>query len=275
MFDTDTVFLMEKYQQILEKNSIFYSWIDSEILKEDLSVKKFFKGIKNPLIASDSFKIDPDDSIARHNAKVEMLNIFKDNDALNWDTINAVEAFYISDLESYLWNVGEKRSPEEIERDHEYDHKKDEFEPVKKTLFDWVIQEHPPVDNIRLAGYILPDGTMLNFSHNGSSRDQDHREIRWPGSVGGTEKMIAFMNAGAMRIDVSSGSIHLRVAPTPQQEKAIYKISNIKNGMLYIDCEIPDESGYSYSDRINIQPSDEFEVEKAVKKIRRFFSKIN
>jgi len=78
--------------------------------------------------------------------------------------------------------------------------------------------------NPEIAGYILPDGTMLNFSGKSfpqmgtmfprwlyTKRELDHREISfaWPDSdaVGGHEGMRQFMNWGAVRFSLLSNTV--------------------------------------------------------------------
>lgn len=99
--------------------------------------------------------------------------------------------------------------------------------------------------DIREAGYILPDGTLLDFSGKREggprgARAMDHREIDYDGvprdeySAG----MIEFMRMGAIRIDANSGLISTDglVEITPQQQRRIKQVSQHANG-LYLDME--------------------------------------
>lgn len=254
-----------------DKDTIILEEIYNKILQENLKAKRYYMGMKNPVI-SYQYKKNPSDSISRNNTKVEILNILNANHSLTTDAIYYINRWNVVDIEHILRNLGYKKDIKEMEEDHIDDTEKENFNSFK-SLFDWVIEQHPITNNIKTSGYALPDGSLLNFSHDGTSRDMDHREISWPESEGSTEKMIAFMNAGAMRIDANSGSIDLRVSPTVQQEKVIQEISHINNGKVYIDCEIPDETGYGYSDRINLELNEEYEIDKAIKKIRNFYKK--
>jgi len=82
--------------------------------------------------------------------------------------------------------------------------------------------------NPKTAGYILPDGTMLDFSGESfsqmgtrfprwlySKRELDHREISfaWPDSdaVGGHEGMRQFMNWGVVRFSLLSNTVIVNV----------------------------------------------------------------
>lgn len=239
----------------------------------DLQAAAFYRGLTNPKITS-GLSRNEKDSVARHNAKVEILNTLDDAGLLNEDLLYAVKSWDENDAHSALWDAGEKRTFDEIERDHEGD-KDEETWGVAKPLFDWVKSEHPETENIKIAGYVLPEGEMLSFSHDGRSRDQDHREITWPytlkGESSGTGKMIAMMNAGAMRVDANSGNISLRRAPTGAQEKAIRKIVD-EAGKVYIDAEIPGEDGYSERARESFE-ADEIEIDDALKQVSAFYKR--
>lgn len=71
------------------------------------------------------------------------------------------------------------------------------------------------------AGYILPNGKMLNFSgekgkHHGS-RDEDHRAIGnvYTGGIQGTSAMLRFMSDGNVRIMAESPGIDLGIDTEP------------------------------------------------------------
>lgn len=51
------------------------------------------------------------------------------------------------------------------------------------------------------AGYILEDGSMLNFSYGGYQRDEDHRIVgQFFKNATGTEAMLKFMRRGNVRV---------------------------------------------------------------------------
>lgn len=92
--------------------------------------------------------------------------------------------------------------------------------------------------DIAEAGYILPDGRMLNFSGGArGKRTIDHldvAEVRGvPGS--GFEAMAAFLRAGAMRIDAKEGAVTLETKPTLSQESVIKAIAERRGGELAFD----------------------------------------
>ena len=74
----------------------------------------------------------------------------------------------------------------------------------------------------KLAGWILPDGTMLAFSTSGILRDRDHREVAglFGGQQQGWEAIKAFMDMGAIR--VGQGSVTLSKNPTTEQKDALW-----------------------------------------------------
>ena len=93
------------------------------------------------------------------------------------------------------------------------------------------------------AGYILKDGSMLNFSgekdkHFGT-RGEDHRAIAiiFDEDISGSEAMIKFMNYGNIRIMDESPGIDLIKEPTQKQYDTIERfISNcFKRREFYID----------------------------------------
>lgn len=101
-------------------------------------------------------------------------------------------------------------------------------------------------NNIALGGYILTDGSILNFSHEGYIRDTDHRDIddAMPENAFETkiDAMIAFINYGNIRINTYG--FETAVMPNQKQIPAIEKIimhSRAKNTGLYVD--IADKNG--------------------------------
>ncbi len=107
--------------------------------------------------------------------------------------------------------------------------------------------------DIREAGYILPDGKLLDFSgrHDlepGTSdrpvrgqRTSDHRDIRQiafdkdDNPTGITTDMADFIRRGAIRIDANYGAVNLAVKPTEQQRRRIRELVAHNEGDIYID----------------------------------------
>ena len=86
-------------------------------------------------------------------------------------------------------------------------------------------------DAFEKAGYILPDGEMLNFAQNEAARDTDHREIMdvfGPTDVTeGTDALNKFLAEGNIRVMVEQPGIDLSasVEPTAQQLEQIREMA--------------------------------------------------
>lgn len=99
--------------------------------------------------------------------------------------------------------------------------------------------------NIKLSGYVLPDGSLLNLSHSGHSRDLDHREIAnvfhklgidlSPNDNSTTPYMQAFMEMGAIRINGEYGNVDVGAPPTEAQRKILGMIFSLNNGEIALD----------------------------------------
>ena len=94
------------------------------------------------------------------------------------------------------------------------------------------------------AGYILTDGSRLDFSgkHQGydtGMRSVDHRDIGEVYSDGsdGVSAMIDFMQKGNIRIMPESNSINLSSAPTAKQETALRQFIRRANGEVIVDID--------------------------------------
>lgn len=75
------------------------------------------------------------------------------------------------------------------------------------------------------AGYMLEDGTMLNFSYGGYQRDEDHRIIgQFYKKAQGTQALGKFMRRGNIRMMCHPNYYYLEFAKPPTTEQ----ISRIK-----------------------------------------------
>ena len=88
------------------------------------------------------------------------------------------------------------------------------------------VEQFGTTDRFEQAGYILPDGRMLDFAQNDSTRDTDHREILGvfgPAEVSnGTEALNEFLADGNVRVMAAPGvDIAAKTPPTEQQLKQI------------------------------------------------------
>ena len=138
--------------------------------------------------------------------------------------------------------------------------------------------------DIRECGYILPDGTMLDFSgrhslnkgtdssHLAGRRAVDHREIEDIGwSIDGNTKIFDFgmndiINLGAIRTHVSNNYclINLRSKPTNQQISVITRIVQYAKGCAEVEISNGDET-LSYAEY------DEANPRRVVNDIIRYF----
>ena len=116
-----------------------------------------------------------------------------------------------------------------------------------------VIDKFKPTDQINLAGFIMPDGTMLNFSNNGKVRDTEHRRIgliTHPGSDGiSFGPMYDFMNkTGAIRLAGNTNRLYAEISgkPSTTQIRKIadeYNKNRNKYDSLIIALAIPKTEG--------------------------------
>lgn len=103
--------------------------------------------------------------------------------------------------------------------------------------------------DIREAGYILPDGSMLDFSGRkdiknpkfmravDGQRADDHREISKIKAIDpeAVTDICDFIRRGAIRVDCNAGSINLYLKPTMKQRDILGKIIRKNDGYVYVD----------------------------------------
>ena len=93
------------------------------------------------------------------------------------------------------------------------------------------VEKFGTTDTFERAGYILPDGRMLDFAQNGQTRDTDHREIMdvfGPAEVTkGTDALDQFLADGNIRVMAELPGIDLSasVEPTAQQLEQIREMA--------------------------------------------------
>lgn len=92
------------------------------------------------------------------------------------------------------------------------------------------VRELPETDVWQLAGFITPEGKLLDMSEGQGERTLDHRHVAKDGFNG----LVEFQNQGNIRID-SSGMIDLMVKPTPEQERVIAEIVDDLYGEVYLE----------------------------------------
>lgn len=130
-------------------------------------------------------------------------------------------------------------------------------------------------EEFRRAGYILPDGQMLDFAQNDRSRDTDHREILevfGPAEVkNGTEALNKFLLDGNVRVMAEAPGVDISAdtAPTAQQLEQIRKMAEQlsgERGQFTLDISTADgrvAASKEYSGRVD--------ADKVVREIRDYY----
>ena len=113
-------------------------------------------------------------------------------------------------------------------------------------IFQKAVQYFGTTSDFWGAGYILPDGTMLDFSdkQNGGlpgMRLLDHREVAEILDLPQTEALITFMNSGCIRVMPECPGLDISIYPTKKQIGVIRRFVNYYRGDICID--ISDKKG--------------------------------
>lgn len=132
---------------------------------------------------------------------------------------------------------------------------------TEETYYDIIslaVKQYGTTSNINQAGYILPDGSLLNFGRDGY-REEDHRGIKgiylqnnipiWSDEYR-YNYVVDFMNHGAIRCDVNSGILDMTQEPTREQ---YFVIRTFVRKAVDVDIDFTDNKGntlhsVSYSD---------------------------
>lgn len=121
--------------------------------------------------------------------------------------------------------------------------------------------------DVRECGWILPDGSMLDFSgkkfygqDQAGSRSMDHREINKVGVCG----MEQLLRMGGIRCDFSYGMLDIAKDPTPQQDEKIQRLVQRNDGCVEIELNSGDNNDYVSYD--NVKPF------RVVNDIHKFFT---
>jgi len=93
------------------------------------------------------------------------------------------------------------------------------------AVFKSAVKNMGLTKDIREAGYVLPDGRMLDFSGKRDGGDSgvrymDHREIDYDGAEGYNEPMVKFLRMGALRIDANLGMVSAEAPLSSKQRQA-------------------------------------------------------
>lgn len=142
----------------------------------------------------------------------------------------------------------------------------------RRTL---AVERFGTTEQFERAGYILPDGQMLDFAQNNSTRDTDHREIIdvfGPSEVRtGTEALNAFLADGNIRVMAEAPGIDVpaEVRPSAEQLERIREMAETigaeRRGFT-LDFSAPDGKAVAsktYRGRIN--------ADRIVREIREYY----
>ena len=143
-----------------------------------------------------------------------------------------------------LWNDEEKKEQEDIPKDNTEYH----------DVISLAIGEYGLTNSLKEAGYILPDGSLLNLGHSGT-RDTDHRAIEgiylqnnipiWDDEYK-YNYVVDFMNHGAIRCCVNGGILDMTSEPTDEQYSVIKMF--VRNA---VDVDIDFTVKYLYNKKRN------------------------
>lgn len=133
--------------------------------------------------------------------------------------------------------------------------------PEAEQAFNDVVAERGLTDDIMEAGYVLPDGRMVDLTGRNEAVDykkegdyyvaedddylagervEDHRVVDWEGApYDGLDRMLKFIEYGAMRIDAAAGLINLAHKPTAAQRSAITEIAEMHPDNVTVEIETP------------------------------------
>ena len=134
--------------------------------------------------------LDTPDKVDLHNAKVEIAETLWSEQNLDSNVVYALKGDTLEDLdadlvEEYLESMGDMRTVSEIVEEHYDDELTFEdaevFEPTT-DLFEWAKAAKGTTDDLYEAGYVLPDGELLDFSGKreggpAGGRAEDHRQL--------------------------------------------------------------------------------------------------
>lgn len=116
-----------------------------------------------------------------------------------------------------------------------------------KEVVSDVVEHYGTTTNLELAGWLLPNGKMLDFSEGQDMRILDHRDIKDfdPNYTdgNGTISLIRFMNNGNIRVncfhDIYGFDIPIEEHLTEAQYKVMRRAERIAKARgipFYIDC---------------------------------------
>ena len=137
------------------------------------------------------------------------------------------------------------------------------------------VKQFGTTDRFERAGYILPDGRMLDFAQNDSTRDTDHREILdvfGPAEVqNGTEALNAFLADGNVRVMAEAPGVDIasKTPPTEQQLKQIREmVEQLGGEKRHFTLDISTADGRVAASK---EYSGKVDADKVAREIREYY----
>lgn len=212
---------------------------------------------------NDEFNDSMQNILARTNKGEEILNGLVDNSIEDMRYADFKEKMKDYDTDSVLlqdsYFSADDLGTLELDADDDNVIEEDDGdEGQKQDVISLAVSNYGTTWNIREAGYILPDGRLLNFGHEGV-RDVDHRGIEgiylhnnieiWDDTYR-YNYVVDFMNHGAIRCDVNMGLLDMTNEPTKEQYAVLLRFVKMAGD---VDIDFTDNRGnvehsVSYSD---------------------------
>lgn len=137
------------------------------------------------------------------------------------------------------------------------------------------VEQFGTTDRFERAGYILPDGRMLDFAQNDSTRDTDHREILGvfgPAEVpNGTEALNKFLADGNVRVMAEAPGVDIaaKTPPTEQQLRQIHAmVEQLGSEKRRFTLDISTTDGRVAASK---EYSGKVDADKVVREIREYY----
>ena len=137
------------------------------------------------------------------------------------------------------------------------------------------VEQFGTTDRFERAGYILPDGRMLDFAQNDGARDTDHREILGvfgPAEVpNGTEALNKFLADGNVRVMAEAPGVDIaaKTPPTEQQLRQIHAmVEQLGSEKRRFTLDISTTDGRVAASK---EYSGKVDADKVVREIREYY----
>ena len=191
-----------------------------------------------------------------------------------------------AELESRIGEVNDKLRQAQAEAENawqavkkeqqkEYDTKAEAAGGKAEYRRKLATEQFGTTDRFERAGYILPDGRMLDFAQNDSTRDTDHREILdvfGPAEVqNGTEALNAFLADGNVRVMAEAPGVDIasKTPPTEQQLKQIREmVEQLGGEKRHFTLDISTADGRVAASK---EYSGKVDADKVAREIREYY----